>query len=316
MAYLINGTDLATFGIIPGIAPGSNIALSGHLDFPVRLNKTSQPWADQGGIEPYVSAAEIQFAGRDIAFYCYLKAASRQAAETALLGFYDLLDGLSGLAAFSTPYGTFQVYIKEKIEPLYRGNGLCIMEIKFREPNPNLSGGSIPASADPETVNGIDGIDFGTLGFTVIDFSHLGIRYLSLKGILDRAAPKGQSFTNYFKEGFQVTKPEAREYTLNAIIEVSTYSQLETIVKNLFALFSAPGTRVIYLKNDLIRLVFVRNGFKIKNIQKRTGEVSALLEIEFTEASESAEDENYLLLTDTVGNYVTTTAGQKIVVKL
>lgn len=317
MAYLINGTNLEeAFGIIPGQAPGSNLSLQGHLDFPVRLNTTARSWADQGGIEPYVSAGEIQFAGRDIAFYCYLKAANKKAGETQLLQFYDFLDSLTDLAAFATPWGTFQVRVSDKIEASHKGEGFFTLTVKFREPVPDLTGGAIPESADPELVGGIDGVDFGALGFTVIDFTHLGIRYLTLKGIHERGAPKAQAAIGYFTEAYQVTKPQAREYTLNALIQAETYSQLAQTVKNLYALFKEPGTRALYLKNDLLRLVYVRNGFQIKQVQKSPDLVYCLLEIQFTEASESAENENYLILTDTAGNYVTTTAGQKIVIKI
>lgn len=313
MPYLLNGTDLATFGITPGRASGSNISISGHLDFPSRMNVTGRSWGDENGMEPYVSTSEMQFGGRDIIFHGYLQGDTRAIVENKFMQLYEFLRALTDKVDFVTPHGTFSVYVKDAISPNYY-KGFAAFNIVFRDPIPDLSGGTIPASGDASNVNGIDGIDFAALGFNVVDFSHMGIRYLTLKGILDRPSPKSQSAIGYFSEAYQITRTEAREYTLNAVILANDYAALVQTAKNLYALFKAEGVRVIYLPHDVIRLVYVHKGFTIKNIDKR-GKTSALLEINFTEAQEAGED-SYLFLVDTVNNYVVTTVGQKIVVRL
>jgi hypothetical protein len=316
MSYSLEGELLTDFGIIAGRAPQSNIAVEGFLDFPKRINKTEHTWDDENGVDPYVSESEIQFGGRDLVFYGYVKGDSKTDAQNRLSQFYSFIDGFNSLVDFDTPRGSFRVYINSAIEVNYFGDGLCSIKITFRQPNVVLSGGSIPTSLDPENVNGIDGVDFGVLGFTVIDFTHMGVRFLTLKNILERPSPKAQNTVNYFREGFQVTRPQQREYTMNGIILADDYNEFEQTVKNLYEVFRTPGTRVIYLPNDVIRLVYVRNGFTVRGILDNPGKVFGLIEINFTEASEAAGDENYLFLADTVGNYVTTTIGQKIVVKL
>lgn len=314
MPYLLHGTNLDTFGILPAQVAGSNIAVSGHLDFPARINTTNRSWGDENGVEPYVSASEMQYGGRDIVFHGLIKGTSRNDVANKLETFYQFINSFTDLVEFETPHGTWNVYVKEAIQPNYFLN-LASFSITFREPAPNLSGGTIPSTADASNVQGIDGIDFVDLGFTVIDFTHLGIRFLTLKGILDRPTPKAQNAIGYFSEAYQITRTEAREYTMNALIQATDYATLVQTCKNLYALFMAEGIRVIYLPYDVIRLVYVDKGFTVKNINKRGGKVTALLEINFTEASESGA-ENYLFLVDTVNNYVVTTSGQKIVVRL
>lgn len=316
MPYLLDGIDLATLGIQAGRGANSNIAIVGHLDLPGRMNSTSRAWGDQNGLEPYVTAEEIHLAGRDIDFNGVIKASSKTDFQTKLLQLYQHIDSFTDLVNFVTPRGTFEVFVRDQIQADYAGGGYGRIIIPFREPNPDLSGGSIPASDDPELVNGIDGVDFGALGFTVLSFGHMGIQYLSLKGILERPAPKSPNSIGYFEESYQITRTEAREYTMNCLIKKSTYAELETVVKNLYALFNSPGTRVLYLKNDVIRVVYVRNGFKVSNIHIGDTQVTALLEIYFTEASEAESEANYLLLGTVANEYVTTTIGQKIVVKV
>lgn len=312
--YILHGSNLSIFGIMAGRAPDSNIAIEGHLDFPERRNKTEHIWGDQNGVEPYVSAPEIMFNGRQITFHGYVKGGSRGDLDIKLLGFYDLLQSLAPneLMDFETNWGTFQVYVKgEIVTEVYRNNYSKIT-IPFYEPDPVLTGGTVPDNGDPEEITGIDGIDFDALGFTVVDFNGLGMKTTGLSGIFNRAAPQPQSAIGYFKEPWQVTKTGPKEFDLNAIIQTSNYAALKSTILNLYALFMTPGTRMLYLKGDRIRIVFVKKGFEVSHIRSRG---FAKVKIQFTEGAEYEEDDNLLVLGDTVGNHVTTTTGQKILIK-
>ena len=67
MSYLLNSVDLSTtYGIIASHAPESNIAMAGVFDMPQRTGTTYKDWGDADGVEPWVNAGEIMFAGREL----------------------------------------------------------------------------------------------------------------------------------------------------------------------------------------------------------------------------------------------------------
>lgn len=315
MAYTLNGTDLATFGIIPGQAPGSHLAIEGFLSMPERINKTDHSWGDFDGVEPYVSDGELYWGGRNLIFHGLVRAASRDAAQNAVLQLYNLIEEFTGLVTMACDWGSWQVKINGQIDATYMGSGLVKIRIPFREPVVNLSGGTVPSNPDFENVLGIDGVDFEALGFTLVDFQAMGIRGSQIEGHLNRPAPKAEEFEAYDSEGFQITKAEVREYKLKGVIRAASFAALESTVKNLYAVFAQPGTRVLYVPDDLIRVVYAKKGFTISQILG--GQVwQAVLEIQLTEATEYVASENWQFLGDDAGNFVATTEGAKILIRI
>jgi hypothetical protein len=313
--YTINGINLATFGIIPTQAPGSNLALEGFLSMPERINKTSHSWGDSNGLEPYVSSGELYWGGRNMILYGIVKAESRDAAQDMLNEFYAYLDTLNTLATLVCDWGSWQVLINGQIDVVYIGSGVCSIRIPFRQPVVDLTGGVVPSSEDFSSVAGIDGVDFEALGFTLVNFEQMGIRANRLEGQLHRPSPKPMQAIGYETEAYQVTKTDARQIRLKGVIQKATFAAVETTVKNLFAVFASPGTRVLYIPEDRIRIVYAKDGFQVNKI--RGGSTwTAELEIMLTEAGEYKEYETYLILTDTLGRHVTNTVGQKILVKI
>lgn len=316
MEYTLNGTALSTFGIIPSQAKakGSNLAVSGQLDFPRRMNKTQHPWGDQDGVEPYVGEGEIQFAGRDIDFYFLIEGEDENAAYALLYGLYDFIEGLTDLAALSCDFGTWNVLVRDEIQVQDLGRGALSGMIPFREPVADLSG-TIPTEPDPDVLEGISGVSWSSLGFALVDFRQLGISRASLEGMLNRPKPKAGESNGYASEGYQVTKTGPRKYKLVGAIEAVDYAGLKTIISGLYALFAAEGTRVLYLTSDLIRIVYCEEGFEIDQIvvdYKATARIS----INFTEATEYVTSENWQFLGDTLDNYVATTEGAKILIRI
>jgi hypothetical protein len=315
MGYSLNGINFADFGIQPGQAPGSHLAIEGLLDMPARIEKTDHDWGDRAGVEPYVSTEELFYGGRDLTFHGVAQGASRDDVATLVLELYAMLDGVTELVTLASDWGSWSVYVSGQIEAIYVGGGVIKIKIPFREPVVTLTGGVIPTSSSWDSVGGIDGVDFQALGFTLVDLELMGVRGSRLGGHLHRPAPKEQNFKSYGREGYQVTKPAARELSLTGVLEAAEFAGLETIVKNLIAVFAQPGTRLLYIPSDQIRIVFAKGGFKVAKVTK--GSLwRAMLEITLIEAEESSEVENYLLLATTVGDHVTTTVGQKILIKL
>ena len=165
-----------------------------------------------------------------------------------------------------------------------------------------------------DIVPGIDAVSWSSLGFILVDFREIGIHSGGLKGLLNRPKPKGGDALAYFTEPYAVTKTATREYTLGGVIEAATYAELKTVVTGLYALFTQPGARVIYLNSGLIRIVYCDKGFTVNQVIVNN-KATCALSITLTEGTE-AEDDNWLFLGDAVGNYVVSTAGQKILIRI
>lgn len=316
MEYTLNGTALSTFGMIASQAKskGSNLAISGQLDFPKRINKTAHDWGDQDGLQPYVTDGEIHFAGRDIDFHFLLEAESVNLAYAKLFAFYDFLEGLTGLVTLSCDFGSWQVMVRDEIEIEDLGRGAMAGMIPFREPVCDLAG-VIPTEPDPDVLEGIGGVSWSSLGFDLVDFRQMGIVGSSLEGMLNRPKPKAGESLSYESEGYQVTKVGARKYKLVGAVEAVDYETLKTVISGLWALFAAEGTRVLYIADDLIRIVFCEEGIEIDQLvvdYKATARVS----INLTEATEYVSSENWQFLGDDLGNYVATTEGAKILIRI
>lgn len=272
MAYILNGIDLATYGIIPGRTAGSNIALSGAWDMPSRKNKVSHDWGDQNGVEAYVNAPEIFFGGRDLTLAGQIIQADKAAVETKLKGFYTGLAAIAGLTTLATPWGSFQVYVKDVIEVTYLKAGIATIIIKFREPVVDLTGGTLPAST--ASLLGIDGISFADLG--IVPLLHTG--GLSLP------AMKRQYFSEYEKEGYQIAKTASREFTLNALLKDVNYAGFNNKIKALYKLFSQPGLRTINVQGDEQRTVFMQAGWAVSKMTIKPNLVAAKVELKLTNA--------------------------------
>lgn len=139
--YSLNGMPLDTWGIIPGRAPGSNIAVSGMLDMPARIGETFHEWGEEDGVEPLVDAVDIRLGGRDIIFYGLIYAADRETATSMAYAFQTYLSSLTDLVPFTSEFGEWQVYVKDKIEIEWITAGWMTIKVTFREPSVDIGSG-------------------------------------------------------------------------------------------------------------------------------------------------------------------------------
>lgn len=252
--YSLNNIPLSNFGIIAGRAEATNIAVAGHLDMPERIGKTYHDWTDEKGLEPYVLAEEIRHGGRNIKFGGLLKAEDKASALSTLKSFYREIDGFNALMPFSTPWGSFNVYVKEKIEAIYLQEGYLKFNMEFREPVV-ANDGNLPAGT--ETVKShIDGVSFDSLG-------------MFLTGVndhLNRPEIKEQQFTAYENEGFQITPAKPLDFEARLVAYADDYATLEANIKSMHALLASPGTRTINI-DGTAREVFNIKGFKVSGLK-------------------------------------------------
>jgi hypothetical protein len=251
MAYLFHGTDLSTYGITPGHAPGGNIAMQGCFDMPARIGKTMHEWGDENGCEPYVETAELFFGGRDISFTGYIFD-TRENIYSNLLAFQAEINSLTELETFDTPYGAFVVYIKSIQTSVVMG--ACNLTITMREPGIDLSTGTLPST--------------GSSAYTIdsIPIESFGLYIAPIQSILDLPETKQQYFNNSEVEGFQVTKRQTGKQPFEFLIIGSSIADFQAKIKALYLLFSSAGTRTLILNSQLTLTCFAPEGFKVSNV--------------------------------------------------
>jgi hypothetical protein len=250
MAYTLNAVNITTYGLVPGHAPGSNIAMSGIFDLPKRLGQCFYEWAESN-IEPWVDADEMFFAGRDIAFHGSIIGNSKQVNDF-LTTLYNAVEAFTDLVVLSTPYGDFNVQVRTIIPEYFPG--ACRVVINFHEPVVTLTGGSIPGVAADNYM--IDGIPFLSWG----------LYYSKGSGMGDLADLKEQLFTKYGSEGYQMSKRKYRTFDINGFIMGADLTDFLTKTQNLRLIFSSSGMRLITINNEIIINCFAVDGFKIENV--------------------------------------------------
>lgn len=298
--YTLNGQNLTNFNFIPTKQSGSDLALSGFLDMPERLGKCFHSWPGQHGVEPYTSASDIRFGGRDLSLFGHIVGADRDEAVGKLASLYSAINAFGGLVPLATDWGTFQVYVKDPIIGDYLTDGILKVTMPFREPSPNILG-----LMPPSTVNndfGIDGILFSTMGMVLIGLE--SDRY-------NRSATKTIPLTSYQKEGWSIGKAGESKVTLKLFIKQPTFVTFKTAIGNLYAIWSAPGERNLIIPDDLQRRVFACEGFEVTNIRNDNGWY-ALIDIPLIE---SQQPQPVYFLTDNQGNYITDNLNNKILLK-
>lgn len=265
--YSINGIPLGDYGITPGRAPGSNISVEGILDMPARLGKTYQSWGDENGVEPYVSAEDINYGGRKIVFYGLIKAGTKAFALQKTKDLYDQFSSFDDLVPLVTDWGTFQVYVKETISVDYLVQGWAQIKITFREPN--VTNSETLPSGSASSYYHIDGVAF----------TQLGARVSKVIDNFDRAKTKDGKFTAYGLEGYKVTKTEANKVTVSLICKADNFTTLASNVQKLHKLLSMPDTRTMNVDGTL-RECFNVDGFTVGKI--RVWGNLAICELQFT----------------------------------
>lgn len=272
--YSLGGADLAIFDFTAIRQDDSDIALSGFMDDPVRTGKTFHDWANEDGIEPYVSLEEIAsggFGGRDMSLKGVIQGVNLQDCNSKLASLYTHIDTFTGLATLVTDYSTHYVSIGAITGTYLADTGLAVT-ISMHEPFvPNT--GTVPVGNSSEF--GIDGISFASLGGAMLELR--GDRW-------NRPALKKIDTTAYGKEAYQMTRKQAPTLDLKLVIKASTFSELIGKVANLRALFNSPGLRSLTVNNDKIRSFFVKDGFTVSMIHAFTDDPFCVIDCKLTES--------------------------------
>jgi len=297
MSYILNGIYLASFGFTPGRQANSNLALSGFLDMPARLGKTFHDWGDEHGVEPYVTASQIRFGGRDLQLIGWITGTDKQDCYLKSESLVSFVKSFTGLVPLVTQWGTYQVKINSVPIEYLADKGLAVT-INMREPVVDITG-SLPASDNDDY--GIDNISFSALGGFLTEFK--GQR---------RGMPevKSEQFTAWQKEGYQITKTQAAKIEFGILVQADTYAAFKTKITSLYALFSKSGTRLMNVKEDAIREFFVTEGFRLTTVYKNQLKYLGVVTVTAIQVNN-----DFYYLTDNSGNFITDNSLNKIIIR-
>lgn len=113
-----------------------------------------------------------------------------------------------------------------------------------------------------------------------------------------RGKPKEMRFVSYSEEGYQITKSGSKEYRLRGVFECEDYEELSEMSADLIEALSAPGTRTVWLnENEMFSLVALK-GFQLSQIWVEDTRVTAVLEVDLLEASETVPDPDFAAIVD------------------
>lgn len=287
--YTINNIPLTDYGIISGQHSNSNIALAGWLDMPKRIGDTYRDWGDENGVEPYVSADEIYFGGRDLEFKGFIKYDDVDKLDVQLNHFYHFLGSFDDLFEFSTPYGRFNVTVKKEIKTKKIGTTLLEMEITFREPVVSIPNGFFASTFfSPEYFQSNINADavhyaeyhYSEYGINGMPFKEIGALVISCSDSFNRPKTKtGETVNIETKEAYKITKREQETGKLTLLFCSQIFEDLTKNVNTLHLLLSQEGLKDLNIDKRVIQ-GYATNGFSVKNIYKTENLSTAIVELE------------------------------------
>ena len=281
--YSLNGINLSDYGIVVK-------EFRGYLDMPKRMGDTEQSWPDENGIEAFTDTDDIKFDGRDLTLIGYFESSRIAGMISTSQVFYTDVVAFTDLVELVTPYGTYDVYLKNGVDAKYLGGSFSDLKIVFREPVSSFTG--LTGTGSGVTGYGIDTFDFKA------DYS---IQITEVEGKYNLPKMKGFNPVQYAEESYSVTKFDTKE------IIVRGYCEDLTKIPNLYSLLSDSGERVLHLKFDKSRNCYVKNGCSFKWIRFGKGEI----EMKFRLIDHIVEVD---YLADESGNLILTDSGFKIIV--
>lgn len=293
--YQIGDLDLRTIGFIPGRGGSQNIAISGHLDVPVRTGRTHYVWAEDSGIEAYVRPDEIFFAGRDITIEGYVVGDSREDLYDKIESINQKLNSMNGEFPLACKWGEWDVtVVRIEVTRIQKGAAEC--KLVFREAKPDLEGAA-PASASGGY--GLDGYSWGDLG----------VIKLKTAKELNRGESRMLETSVFGFEKNRVKGFEPISIDLEFFVRNSTYAGLSAVIKNFGALVSGPHSRILALEDGSYRECFSKDGMTVRDIRVTSSESYAFINLKLTEVRRF---KNYAVMGDDEGFALGDSTGQAL----
>jgi len=252
--YKINNIDVTTYGIVPTQFSGQSLAIAGALDFPARKGTTEHSWGTE--TEAFVSAADLEYEGRDISFKGIMKATTRAALITSLANFSA--NCKTANTTIETGLGTFPVTLTKGITIVELSSTIIILEAKFRQFV--VSFPSTPGTPTGGTGYRIDGYNLK------VDFGIAVLSTAGRKSIPERIEIK--TTADYTNAAYGAPRDISMVCFMTAASQAILAAQMGRFQK----LLSTPGMRTLTFPDETTASVYAKNGFTTSAL---TGEPKA-----------------------------------------
>lgn len=301
--YKLNNILINNYGLTPGRAPGSSIAIAGFMDLPKRNGKVYHDWGEVAGVEPYTAVTDHKLYDKGrVIFYGYVRSTTRTNVVKRIEELYHTL-AAQEYHTLSTPWGTFtQLYVKEKIEVDWLGPSAAKLKLVFDGYELPLAYVALPIPAE----TGLHHID----NRSFVDF---GAFVEKVENNFDRPDTK-EAFSSNYLHPHQVTKPGYKEFKLSLLFYATDYEALKANIKAFYiALMFFPGTRIMNV-DGLERECFNIEGVQVQQLQISAGQAICKLTLEMALAFDGVPQEPLYLL-DEENTAIANNAGKLIQVQ-
>lgn len=248
MAYTINNVDLSVFGIKASRVGDSSVGISGILDFPKRKGTTEYSWGTS--VEAFVSADDLTWEGRSITFKGLMKGSSAADLRSKFAAFKAACT--DGEVTLSTPFGDFDVVLKDGIDTDEIGGNMLRFEVKFLQQEVSFEELTlVPTSGSGAKIDNYNlRNDFG-----IIIQGHDG--YFGVPQRIDI-----QTSDNYK----QTAHRQMRDIQLNCLMVCADVADLLSNMGQFHALLSSAGLRTFTAYTGDTFQFYVKDGFTISRI--------------------------------------------------
>lgn len=248
MSYKIDDQPLAYFKAIAVLSDEAE-ALTGTYSMPKRKGETQRNWGTS--VEPYVSAGDITFDGRDLTLHAAVVESTEVALQQRLA---QLQAACIACRRLTTPHGSYKVLVKGEIKSDFlKGRKIAHVSIPFFEEEVTFPPLTIrPTSYTDKNTYRLDGYNLAPdFGITVIGIN--GLTDISKRIEVNTTSP--YPFTHF---------RELREITLRCSMESRHPLPAHIRMGQFHTLCSLPGLRTLTYEGTTLCHGFIKDGFSAK----------------------------------------------------
>jgi hypothetical protein len=255
----INATNIYTLGLLPSPTNPNIYPITGLLDLPKRKGIISHDWGTV--IEPFLSAQDIEFEGRNLMLSAIIKESSNANLLTRLSALKTTL--INNVLTLVTDISTHTVYFVDAMKTKRLDDTFVSIEIPFFEPFPVIP--TVTGSATGGTGFTIGGFNLkNDFGISITEISE----NMNIPKRIDVGTTDFYKFTGY---------REKETIQIDGILEGADLAGIKTNADKFIALMASPGSHVFAYINGNATLTYCADGVQFKEIYPKLATFSLIL---------------------------------------